>query len=303
MACFFVIINNCNRTWLVVTAMLEDETENSFVWALKMIKKCMGDLTPNVVFTDSDLAMNSAINLEFLDSLHCLCIFYIDLNLKKNLRNKLGLSEFKEFPKYILASGYIKQQLDPFKYKWAICYTNNQFIAGTNSTQRVEGLNCKIHNCVRSNSSLLELTKKIQKLLDKESEYTRIEKYKEQIPMIGLSTISKTYFNSIENYNSFLMDSMAVDFIVQEQVNVDNVEGLIVACWYKDNFDDIWQQRPITIYTSSDQVHDQGSVEYPKYNRAQGVMRKALDMALMTNSYDEWMVFAMDLFWIKKTNK
>ncbi|CAG8806959.1 3889_t:CDS:2, partial [Gigaspora rosea] len=30
MACFFVIIDNCNKTRLVATAMLEDETENSF---------------------------------------------------------------------------------------------------------------------------------------------------------------------------------------------------------------------------------------------------------------------------------
>ena len=85
MACFFAIIDNCNRTRLVATALLEDETEDSFVWALRMIKKCMKDLTPKVVFTDSDPAMASAICLEFSDSFHYLCLFHIDLNLKKNL--------------------------------------------------------------------------------------------------------------------------------------------------------------------------------------------------------------------------
>ncbi|CAG8856369.1 10897_t:CDS:2, partial [Gigaspora margarita] len=71
---------------------------------------------------------------------------------------------------YILANNYIKRQLDLLKHKWAICYTNNQFIAGTNSTQR------------------------IQELLDKESKYVRVEEYKEQIPIIGFLTVSKTYF-------------------------------------------------------------------------------------------------------------
>ncbi|CAG8790552.1 17387_t:CDS:1, partial [Racocetra fulgida] len=69
---------------------------------------------------------------------------------------------------------------------------------GANSTQRVESLNRKIHDCIRSNLSLLELTREIQELLDKESEYARVEEYKEQIPIIGLPTISRTYFNSIE---------------------------------------------------------------------------------------------------------
>ena len=64
-----------------------------------MIKKCTGNLVPKVVFTDSDLAMANAIELEFPDSVHCLCSFHIDLNLKKNLRNKLGSDEFKSFRK------------------------------------------------------------------------------------------------------------------------------------------------------------------------------------------------------------
>ncbi|CAG8795785.1 35077_t:CDS:2 [Gigaspora margarita] len=237
------IVNGKLITQLVVTAMLEDEAENSFVWALKMIKKCTSDLIPNVVFTNSDPAMNSTINLEFSNSFHYLCIFHIDLNLKKNLRNKLGLSEFKEFP-------------------------------GANSTQRVE-----------VKFITLELTKKIQELLDKESEYARIEEYKEQISTISLPTISKTYFNSIENIISqYLL--LVLRCSNQAKWHI----GLIAAHWYKDNFDDIWQQCPITICTSSDQVYDQGSVEYPqKYGRAQGIMRKALDIALTTNSYDEWM--------------
>ncbi|CAG8843311.1 28804_t:CDS:2, partial [Gigaspora margarita] len=155
----------------------------------------------------------NAISLEFSNSIYCLYIFYIDLNIKKNLWNKLGLIEFKKFyeaffgyrntlvpsifksywkslkEKYELASSYIKQQLDLFKHKWAMCYTNNQFTAGTNSIQRVESLNHKIHNCIKSNSSVLILVKEIQLLLNKESGYARVEEYKEQIPTTGLTTI------------------------------------------------------------------------------------------------------------------
>ncbi|POG78398.1 hypothetical protein GLOIN_2v680629 [Rhizophagus irregularis DAOM 181602=DAOM 197198] len=37
--CCCAVIDNCNRTRLVATALLEDETEESFIWALSMIKK------------------------------------------------------------------------------------------------------------------------------------------------------------------------------------------------------------------------------------------------------------------------
>jgi hypothetical protein len=45
-ACFFAAIDNCNRTRLVATAFLEDETEESFVWALEIINKATGNLVP-----------------------------------------------------------------------------------------------------------------------------------------------------------------------------------------------------------------------------------------------------------------
>ena len=60
---FFAIIDNCNRTRLVATALLEDETEESFVWALSMIKKCTNDLISKVIFIDSDLAIVNVIKL------------------------------------------------------------------------------------------------------------------------------------------------------------------------------------------------------------------------------------------------
>lgn len=247
---FFAVIDNCNRTRLVATALLEDETEESFIWALSMIKKGTNDLIPKVVFTDSDPAMANAISLEFPDTIHCLCIFHIDLNLKKNLRNKLKSDEFKAFReeffhcrntlistlfenrwehlklKYPSAGNYIRKQLDPLKYKWAVCYTNNQFTAGANSIQRVESLNHKIHDCVRSNSSLLTLVKEIQYVLDKESEYARVEEYKDQIPIVGLATIPKAYFKSIEKVVSeFLMPAMV--FLVCKQMQ---------ECFYYDSF-------------------------------------------------------------------
>lgn len=106
MACFFVAIDNCNRTRLVATCLLENETEESFIWALHMLNKCTNNLVPRVVYTDSDPAMANAIMVEFSCSVHCLCIFHIDLNIKKNLRNKMGATQFQDFRKVLYMSKY-----------------------------------------------------------------------------------------------------------------------------------------------------------------------------------------------------
>jgi hypothetical protein len=249
-ACFFAAIDNCNRTRLVATALLEDETEESFVWALEMINKSTGNLVPRVVFTDSDPAMSSAISLIFPNSAHCLCLFHIDLNLKKNLRNKLTTKEFQEFrkdffqcrntlaptifevrwktikEKYPAISSYLNKQLDPLKTKWAVCYINIQFTAGANSTQRVESLNKKVHDSVKSNSSLLTLVKEIQHLLDEEVNYVRMQEYEDEIPGVGLENVAKKYFASIETIVSdYLMNLMVIPVCKQMQ-----------ECFYYDAF-------------------------------------------------------------------
>ncbi|CAG8598697.1 13300_t:CDS:2, partial [Dentiscutata heterogama] len=236
----------------------------------------------------------------------------------------------------------------------------------------------------------------IEAKFDGESEYARVEEYKEQIPTTGLSTITKTYFNSIEGVISkYIMPSMVfvacnqmqecfyydcfkidITTINQDQSNIDYDEGLrednyevakihlieiistigqnqileiwrvVISCgikmnyvvlladgsaqakwhigliatrWYKDEFfrdsSDIWQQSFITLCKDSD--HNQSDYERSiykfdyikqirgaevygpvlrevnntrqKYGRAHGIMRKALDLAISTNTYDELM--------------
>jgi hypothetical protein len=93
--------------------------------------------------------------------------------------------------------------------------------------------------------------------------------------------------------------------------------GLIVSRWYKDDIIegnvDIWQQAPISLCVESDQYQSndehitykfdyikqiRGAEVYnstlqkinttrQRYGRAQGLMRKALDIAIATDSYDE----------------
>ncbi|CAG8786083.1 1977_t:CDS:2, partial [Racocetra fulgida] len=93
------------------------------------------------------------------------------------------------------------------------------------------------------------LVKEIQDVLDKESSYMRMEEYKGEIPMVGLATIPKTFFESIETivlqylmppmvfkvceqmhecffYDCVKINHSDIESILQEQVDMDYDEGM-----------------------------------------------------------------------------
>ena len=93
--CVIVIIDNHFKTRIIASAIIEDETLDTFRWILGTLFKETG-ISPEVIFTDSDPSLISAIKEIHPDTNHLLCIFHIDLNLRKKLKSKLE-SRFKEF--------------------------------------------------------------------------------------------------------------------------------------------------------------------------------------------------------------
>jgi hypothetical protein len=219
--CLFLIIDNNTRSRLVASALLEDETENSFIWALQQLKKVSNEIYPRVIYTDCDPAMANAISFVYPNSKHNLCIFHIDLNLKKNVRPKLGTQKFNEFrseffscrnsliieifeekwkrlhKKYPETAKYLKRMLKPTKESWATCYINEVFNCGINSTQRVESLNHLLKETVRKNFLLIQLASEIQNILDNEIKYERIIKMNNSLPRQTLDDVPSKFFGSI----------------------------------------------------------------------------------------------------------
>ncbi|GBB91195.1 hypothetical protein RclHR1_18380001 [Rhizophagus clarus] len=211
-ACFFAVIDNCNRTCLVATAFLEDKTEGSF---------------------------------KYFDS----CNFEV---CWKNLKEK-----------YFSVSSYLNRQLDPLKNKWAVYYINIQFTADANSTQHVKSLNKKVHDSVKCTLSLLTLVREIQQLLDNEANYIRIQEYKNEIP------------NYIKCYNSTSSISLCSNTSDNE----------IISGMNNFNLGHITKIRCAELYTLNLQELNNNHI---KYRRAHGMMKKAIDLALSTNSYEEF---------------
>ncbi|CAB4385824.1 unnamed protein product [Rhizophagus irregularis] len=95
MLCILTVIDNNYKTRIVASAIIEDETLDTYRWIFDTILTETG-VYPRVIFTDSDPSMIHSIKEIYPNTQHLLCIFHIDLNLRKKLKGKLG-SQFEEF--------------------------------------------------------------------------------------------------------------------------------------------------------------------------------------------------------------
>ncbi|RGB36811.1 hypothetical protein C1646_757690 [Rhizophagus diaphanus] len=216
-----------------------------------------------------------------------------------------------------------KNTLSPaiFESQWQSLKEKYSSVSGANSTQHIESLNKKVHDSVNSCSSFLTLVKEIQQLLDDEANYIRIQKYKDEISSIGLEyTHTEDNYNEGIREDHYEIAKILLDDISATITKSEIVEiwQIVVSCGlknqyvYKDNkitSNSIIQQTPISIYSSEDNATNnttnfnlrhitkiRGSELYTpilqelnnnriKYGRAHDMLKKAINLALATNSY------------------
>ena len=75
---------------MVATAVVSDETKETYQWILECLLHATNGLAPRVLFTDADVRMIAAIHETFSNTKHNYCIWYIHKNLEKNLKRKLS---------------------------------------------------------------------------------------------------------------------------------------------------------------------------------------------------------------------
>jgi len=84
-------IAGVTSTWLtfsVAFVLLSNERENNFIWTLQKLKGLFfrGDVYPQVIVSDRDLALINAISVVFPEATNILCRFHINKNVKANVK-------------------------------------------------------------------------------------------------------------------------------------------------------------------------------------------------------------------------
>ena len=93
-----IVVDNHARSRMAATAVVSDETKETYQWILKCLLSATDNLTPNVLFTDADPAMVSAIHEILPSTKHNYCIWHLRKNLDKNLKGRLR-KNYNEFVK------------------------------------------------------------------------------------------------------------------------------------------------------------------------------------------------------------
>ncbi|CAB4396846.1 unnamed protein product [Rhizophagus irregularis] len=158
-----------------LTAVVSDETKETYQWILECLLHATNGLAPRVLFTDADAGIIAAIHETLLSTKHNYCIWHLWKNLEKNLKGKLR-------NKY---SDFIKE--------WNKC--QNSF--SEEEFQRC--YNALIKKSIGSSTTLYELDIQIQLQLDKEEKFERLEEQVNQNPTVGLPNVIKRYFKRIDS--------------------------------------------------------------------------------------------------------
>ncbi|CAB5093278.1 unnamed protein product [Rhizophagus irregularis] len=101
--------------------------------------------------------------------------------------------------KYEPCRPYLEKRIYPSRESWARYCISKIFTAGIESTQRVESINGVIKKLVDRGTLLKELVMAIERELDKESHYTRINDFYGSNPSVGLPSTYNTIFKELDS--------------------------------------------------------------------------------------------------------
>ncbi|CAG8680211.1 4565_t:CDS:2 [Cetraspora pellucida] len=296
--CVIILIDNHNCSRLVATALLSDETADTFTWLFTSLNKATSNLFPCLLYTDSDPAMIVAAKNCWPMTKHYFCLFHIRKNLENHFLNKYRAILLQE---YSDAADYLKWQLYECSEALALCFTHCAFNAGVQSTQRIESYNAIIKKNVNGSFSLLELERTIEKLLAKESCFVHLNETINKLPISREENYCDRYFQriSIESLEDMFSESMFDTRLIELEQLVEGLEWNRIhessptEPSAQIDFSHLESIRRCHIFT--DEVQHK-LTRKQQWGKGFGLMKKTLDLAIATGRAEELYELYLNLF-------
>ncbi|KAK2661502.1 hypothetical protein Ddye_000076 [Dipteronia dyeriana] len=153
----FVGLNHHRETVVFGTALMYDETMDSFIWLFKTFVWAMSEKIPKTILADQDVAMAKAISHVMPNTYHRLCTWNMMQNVLKHVNGVFrGLDEVKsilskfideieEENQFLIAWNEMLEKYNAYnnnwlkcifniQEKWAYAYVRHAWSAGMNST-------------------------------------------------------------------------------------------------------------------------------------------------------------------------
>ncbi|XP_062101558.1 protein FAR-RED IMPAIRED RESPONSE 1-like isoform X1 [Humulus lupulus] len=185
----FVGVNHHKQTTLFGAALLYDETCETFIWLFDTFSEAMLGKKPKTILTDQNTAMANALESQWPETYHRLCIWHIYQNAAKHLSSVFQkfrqfatdfgdcIYEFEEedefievwkkmLERYNLKDNDWLERMFKLKEKWALVYGRDSFCANMTTTQRSESMNNVLKHYVSYQHSMLRFFQHFERLVD-----------------------------------------------------------------------------------------------------------------------------------------
>lgn len=177
-------VNNHNQTTIFASAVVANETEETYVWLLEQFVEAMKGKPPLSVITDGDMAMKNAIKKVFPGAHHRLCAWHLIRNAARNIGNgsvlhlfskcMLGdytVDEFKQrwngliFQFGLEDNRWVNEMYEK-REMWATAYIRGKFFAGFRTISRCEALHSQMGRFVHSRHNLRDFVHHFNRCLN-----------------------------------------------------------------------------------------------------------------------------------------
>lgn len=167
-------VNHHNQSIIFASAIVGNETEETYVWLLNEFLSAMGGKCPMSVITDGDLAMKNAIKKVFPHAHHRLCAWHLIRNATSNIKNPKFVAKFKNCMLGDYDVGEFRQRWESLvaefglednswvsdmydkRKMWATAHIRGNFFGGFRTTSRCEGLHSEFGKYVNIRNNLVD---------------------------------------------------------------------------------------------------------------------------------------------------
>ncbi|KAE8712869.1 hypothetical protein F3Y22_tig00110223pilonHSYRG00263 [Hibiscus syriacus] len=173
-------VNHHHNTIVFATAIIADETSQSFEWVLQNFLEAMMNKSPISVVTDGDRAMQRAIKSVIPYAKHRLCSWHLSRNAQANIGDPKFTAAFSK----CMASWWTTKEFDiqwrsvvsefnvqkhPWviekgntRHLWEQAYLTGHFFANIRSTQRCESMNASLAIALKHKKTYLDVFRAIE---------------------------------------------------------------------------------------------------------------------------------------------
>ncbi|XP_073108653.1 protein FAR1-RELATED SEQUENCE 5 isoform X2 [Elaeis guineensis] len=245
----FIGINHHKQIVVFGSALLLDETTESFVWLFKTFMVAMSRRQPKTIFTDHFPALSRAVSLTLPETCHRLCLWHIlqnsaihmshvyssEPNFQKDFKNCIyeGGSEEDFHTQWVnlvnmygLAGNAWLDDLYAVREKWAVVYHKNSFCASMTTAKWSESMKNHFKKNFNRKLPLSKFLEQYQKSLIRFREKELYEDYKSRqtkpvllVDMPMLNEAAESYTRLV--YNEFEDEIKSQLSCLCEQVGFD----------------------------------------------------------------------------------